>query len=147
MKPIRYWFRFRIDDEHKYDCTQRACLATVWLVLLLRPYLKGTRLTIHTDHNSLKWISNLLDSSSRLARWQLRFSEYTFEIVYYTGIKHPCTDALFRLPTDGGDTTPLENDPLLLAIDAPDSTSSVGHFVDTISYTRKSRKLSYDDGK
>lgn len=68
-KPIVCWLRSLTYDEHKYDTAHRECLAVIWAVLLIRPYLEGSQLTIRTDHDPLNWIFNLVDATSKLARW------------------------------------------------------------------------------
>ncbi|CAN8073881.1 unnamed protein product [Agarophyton chilense] len=108
-RPIGYWSRTLTSAERNYSTTEKECLATVWSVLTLRPYLEGTRFAIRTDHDSLRWLLNITDASSRLARWRLRLSEYDYEITYRPGIKHQAADALSRIITDGTDDTPLHD--------------------------------------
>lgn len=45
-QPIGYWSRSLNAAESAYDTTPRERLAVVWAVLLLLPYLKGSRFTI-----------------------------------------------------------------------------------------------------
>ncbi|NJR72361.1 MAG: hypothetical protein HC782_04925 [Gammaproteobacteria bacterium] len=40
VRPIGYWSLALNDAERRYDTTQRECLAIVWSVLILRPFLK-----------------------------------------------------------------------------------------------------------
>ena len=123
VKPIGYWSRSLTDAERRYDTTQRECLAVVWAILLLRPYLEGTRFTIRTDHSALKWLLNLADSSGRLARWRLRLTEFEFDIVHRAGIKHQAADALSRLETTSTDETELRDEiPTLTEDDKPPTT-------------------------
>ncbi|CAN8075545.1 unnamed protein product [Agarophyton chilense] len=49
----------------------------------------------------------MTDTSSRLARWRLRLSEYDYEITYRPGIKQQEVDDLSRIITNGNDDTPL----------------------------------------
>lgn len=56
-----------IEAGHTYDATQRECMAIVWSTILLRSHVEGSRLTIRTDHDSLCWILNLIDTNGRLA--------------------------------------------------------------------------------
>ena len=84
-RPIGYWSRSLTKAEKNYSATERECLAIVWSVLLLRPYLEGAPFVIRTDHDSLRWLLNIADVSGRLARWRLRLSEFDFEVVHRPG--------------------------------------------------------------
>lgn len=55
-RPVGYRRRTLIDAEKNYGTTQRESPAVVWTVLLLRPYIEGTRFIIKTDHQALKCI-------------------------------------------------------------------------------------------
>lgn len=66
---------------------------------MLRPYLKGTRLTIQTEHESLKCILDLSGAIGGLALWNLRLSEFDFDVVHHMGIDSQAADAPSRLQT------------------------------------------------
>lgn len=70
-----------------------------------RCYLYGRKFSVITDHRPLKWLLNLKDPTSKLARWQLLLSSYDFEIIHRQGRKHGHVDALSRAPQDNSDTT------------------------------------------
>lgn len=69
----------------------------MWAVRTLRPYVEGTKFTVRTDHDTLRWIISLTESSGRPTRWQLRLAEYDFTIQYRPGRVHQVPDALSRL--------------------------------------------------
>lgn len=107
--PRHYWSRSLIMAKKAYDTTQREYFAIVWSELQLLTYLKRRSFTIRTDHNSLWCILNLADASGRHARWWLRLLEFDFDVVKWVSVKCRDADALFSLPTDGTDSSPLEN--------------------------------------
>ena len=105
--PIGFWSRSLTPAEKNYSTGERECLAIVWAVQLLRPYLERTHFDLYTDHIALRWIMNMTDASSRLARWRLRLLEFDFTVHYKTGAKNTIADCISRLPTFGEtNTTP-----------------------------------------
>ena len=96
-RVIGYYSRLLRDAEKRYDTTQKECLAVVWAVKKLRPYLYGRPFVVKTDHASLKWLLNLKDHKGRLMRWALLLQDYTFVIVHRAGKANANADALSRL--------------------------------------------------
>ena len=121
-KPVGYWSYTLTDTERDYSPTERECYAVVWAVTTLRPYLEGVRFTVRTDHDCLRWLMNLTESTGRLTRWRLRLSEFDFEIQYRPGRVHQVPDALSRL------IRPHAND-------APDVDDDIPHYDDATSST------------
>jgi hypothetical protein len=96
-RVIGYYSRLLRDAEKRYDTTQKECLAVVWAVKKLRPYLYGRSFIVKTDHASLKWLLNLKDHNGRLMRWALLLQDYTYVIVHRSGKANANADALSRL--------------------------------------------------
>lgn len=78
MQPINQLFLILIGNhaENVQDTTRQKLLAVVWTVLLLLLYLKVCRFTVCIYHDALEWILNRANSTGKLARWQLRLSEF-----------------------------------------------------------------------
>jgi hypothetical protein len=96
--PLGYWSRTLNSAEQNYSTTEKDCLAIVWAVTHLRPYLEGADFTVRTDHHALRRVMNLSDAQGRLARWRLRLAEFTFKVEYHPGVAHRAADAMSRLP-------------------------------------------------
>ena len=107
--PIGYWSRALTDAEKNYTTTEKECLAVVWIILTLRPFLYWNTFDLRTDHEALLWSLTLADSSGRLARWRLRLSEYDYDIQYRPGIKHQLADGVSRLPAEGASSEPVDD--------------------------------------
>ena len=112
--PVGYWSRTLSPAEKNYSASERECLAVVWALRILRPYLERTRFMVYTDHEALKWLLNLGDGEAhgRLARWRLRLAEFDFEVAYKKGAKNTIADALSRLATEGDTPSPYPEDDL-----------------------------------
>lgn len=94
--PVAYASRQLNNAEQKYAATERECLAVVWAVAHFRCYLYGRKFNLVTDCQALKWLMNVRDPSSRLARWNLRMQEYEFEVQHKPGKTNANADALSR---------------------------------------------------
>ena len=95
--PIGYWSKTLTDTERNYSTTELECYSVVWAVTTLRPYIEGETFTVRKDHDALRWLMTLTDSSQRLMRWRLRLSEFDFTIQYRPAIVNQVPDALSRI--------------------------------------------------
>lgn len=59
-------------SERNYHTTDRECLAAVWAMEKLRPYLEGTAFTVISDHHALPWLMNFSQATGKLCRWAIR---------------------------------------------------------------------------
>lgn len=103
--PIGYWSRGLTPAEKNYSAGEKECLAVIWAVQILRPYLESTHFDLYTDHQALCWVMSMANASGRLARWRLRLLEHDFTIHYRKGLKNQVADAVSRLPTLGETAT------------------------------------------
>ena len=83
-------------SENKYCATKKELLAVVTFIKHFRHYLYGRKLTIRTDHSSVRWLMNVKDPEGQMARWLEVIGRYEFEIIHRPGIKHGNADALSR---------------------------------------------------
>jgi hypothetical protein len=93
---ICYLSRTLSSCEKKYSTTERECLAVIWAIEKLRPYLEGSVFSVITDHHSLVWLNNLKDPQGRLARWAVRLQQFNFTITHRKGKDHVVPDYLSR---------------------------------------------------
>ncbi|GBN61176.1 Transposon Tf2-8 polyprotein [Araneus ventricosus] len=83
--PIEYASRLLNSAERKYSTTEREALAVVWALIKFRGYVEGSKITVASDHQPLKWLMGLKSSSGRLARWALQFQSFNLKIEYIPG--------------------------------------------------------------
>jgi hypothetical protein len=110
LTPCGFYSRALNDAEKNYSATEKECLAVVWAVLMLRPYLDGAHFRVRSDHEALRWLLTLKEPSGRLARWRLRLSEFDFTIQYRPGIKNSLADGCSRLRCLTQSPEPVEDE-------------------------------------
>ena len=124
--PVGYWSRSLNVHERNFSVSEKECLAVVWALSTLRPYLMGTHFVVHTDHSALRWLMEISEPSGRLMRWRLRLSEFDFDVRYKKGTLNTQADALSRLGTSGeaepADTLDI---PCFLVEDLPDAAKVI----------------------
>ena len=84
-RVILYASRGLKPNEKNYGISKLECLAVVWAVELLRPYLLSKEFTIYTDHSALKGLLQNPNPSSILARWIVKLTDYSYTIKYRPG--------------------------------------------------------------
>jgi RNase H-like domain found in reverse transcriptase len=100
QRPVGYWSRGLTSAEKNYSTAEKECLAIVWEILHLRPYLEQQNFIIRTDHHSLRWVLNLSDAQGCLARWRLRLLEFDYDVQYHPGALHHGADMMSRLQSE-----------------------------------------------
>ena len=103
-------------DERQcnYSISEKECLAIVWGVQKLRPYLYGMHFTIKTDHCPLCYIMKVKNPNGRLIRWSMCLQDYDFTIEYKSGASHKNVDCLSRYPVEEPDPD-IEDGLMMLA--------------------------------
>lgn len=86
--------------ECNYSTTEREALALVSGIKKFQPYLYGRKFKVYTDHCPLKYLINMKNPTSKLARWSILFQTFDFEVIYRQGKKHNNADSLSRRPYD-----------------------------------------------
>ncbi|CAF1243658.1 unnamed protein product [Adineta steineri] len=103
LQPLQYLSRSLSKREQKYSVVEKECLAMVWCITKLRPYLYGRDFTLITDHHPLCWLNKQSSKNGRLDRWSLQLQEYSFDIKHTSGPSNCVADCLSRYPMDKPD--------------------------------------------
>jgi len=118
---IGYYSRALLPEEKNYFATEIEALGVVWAVTYLRSYLEGAEVLVRCDHRALLSVHTNLSPNAGINRWRLRLSQYICEIRHKPGTEHKVADALSRLPTEGLNSTPMDEDIAVLAIETRES--------------------------
>ncbi|KAH8349451.1 hypothetical protein KR067_013707 [Drosophila pandora] len=97
-RVVAYASRTLIGAEKNYSATEKECLAIIWAIRQMRPYLEGYQFDVITDHMALKWLNNIESPLGRIARWVFELQQYDYVISYRKGKLNVVGDALSRQP-------------------------------------------------
>ena len=117
--PICFAFRSLTPAEKKYSQLDKEALAIVFGFTRFHQYLYGRNFTLLTDHKPLVHLFNPTRSipqmaASRIQRWNLTLSAYSYTIRFKPGKDNSNADALLRLPLPTSlETIPVPGDILL----------------------------------
>ena len=96
-RPISYISRGLDDAEKKRHCNELECLALVWALKKLRPYLYGKRFKVETDSSAVNWLFSKKEVE-KFGRWILALQEYDFEVCHIRGATNSAAEGLSRNP-------------------------------------------------
>ena len=67
-----YYARWAPNEAQlNYATTEKELLAIVFTFYKFRPYLIGNKVTVHTNHSTIKYLMTKKEAKSRLIRWVL----------------------------------------------------------------------------
>ncbi|GAA5994209.1 hypothetical protein JCM11641_002880 [Rhodosporidiobolus odoratus] len=96
--PCSYYSRQYIPAERNYPTHEQEILAIVAALKAWRIELLGEKLTVLTDHDTLRHFRTQPDLSKRQARWSETLADYDFETIYVPGERNTVADGLSRFP-------------------------------------------------
>ena len=95
-RPIAYASRKLKLAERRYSTHERELAAIIYALQTWRPYLRGGKFRIMTDHRPLKYLDTQETLSRRHVRWVEFMQELDYEIFYIKGNSNIVADALSR---------------------------------------------------
>jgi hypothetical protein len=122
-QPITFLSRSLSSAEQKFSTVEKECLALVWCITKLRPYLYGQRFVVWTDHHPLCWLNSKSSKNGRLDRWSIQLQEYSFDI------KH--TPGKSRFPSDPPDHLADTRFDLLTPTPSPHTLTAIAPLFDS----------------
>jgi hypothetical protein len=95
---IAYASRSNNKVENNYSSYKGECPVVVWVVIHFRPYLYGTKFTLNTNHQPIKWLMTNDKFIGKLTRWVFILQEYEFKVIHRPSITHQNADTMLRRP-------------------------------------------------
>jgi hypothetical protein len=96
-RVIAYGSRTFSEEQTRYCTTRRELLAVVTFILHFKPYLRGRKFLLRTDHGPLRWLHTTKKITGQSYRWTIFLHEYDFVIEHRAGIRHGNADGMSRL--------------------------------------------------
>lgn len=96
-RPIQFCSKVLNGAQRNYSTIEKELYAIVYATEMFRHYILGVHFLLYTDHRPLVHLFNLKNPTSRLYRWRMALSEFTFKIVYKRGSQNTVADALSRI--------------------------------------------------
>jgi len=89
--------------ETRYSTTEREALAVLRCLEEVQWLILGSPFStiVYTDHQALVSLLKKDDAHGRIARWQVRLSEYDVEYHHVSGVENRLADGLSRMPLVG----------------------------------------------
>ena len=114
---------------------KKELVAIVFVLDKFRSYLIGSKITVYTNHATLKYLLSKKDAKVCLLRWILLLQEFFLEIRNKKGIENVVADHLSRLTfSDTTEITPIKDtfpDEQLLEITTSPWFADIANFLAT----------------
>lgn len=96
-QPITFASQKLTPTQAKWSTIEREAYAVIWALGKFEVWTYGSTITLHTDHNPLKYLTESVPKNARLQRWSLALSRYQVSISHKPGSSNLVADALSRV--------------------------------------------------
>ena len=98
--PVAYASQKLTVSQCAWSVIEREAFAIVWALQRFHNVIFGAHLTVFTDHNPLKYLTESAPKSAKLTRWALAIQQYDLTLKYTRGSANVVADSLSRLQTE-----------------------------------------------
>ena len=81
LHPIYYASKTQNEAQKDYTVTEQELPVVVFAFEKFRSYLLVTRVIVHTDNSTLRYLMAKKDAKPRLIRWVVLLQEFYFEVL------------------------------------------------------------------
>ena len=125
LNVIHYASKTLDSTQRNYATTKKEFLAVEFACDKFRPYIVDSKVIVHTDHATIKYLMENKDAKPRLIRRVLLLQEFDLHIIDRKGAENPVADNLSRLENVLDDPLPIDDsfpDEQLAAINVANGT-------------------------
>ena len=97
FKAIYYASKTFNEAQENYSTTEKEMMAIVFACEKFKPYILGSHVIIHTNHDAIRYLMTKNEAKRRLIRWVLLLQEFDHEIKDKKGSDNVIADHLSRL--------------------------------------------------
>jgi len=95
--PIAYGSQRLTATQASWSTIEKEAYAVIWAVGRFRTIIFGAPITVYSDHNPLRFLTECAPKSARLTRWALALQDYLIEVKYKKGSANTLADGLSRI--------------------------------------------------
>lgn len=92
--PVEFVAKKLSGPAKRWPTREKEAFAIIHCLRKFDPYLRGRTFTVHTDHQSLKWLTDA--RTGKIARWASTLAEYDLQIFWKKGTDLQRVDFLSR---------------------------------------------------
>lgn len=93
-QPVMFVSKNLDQTQRNWPVREREAFAIIYAFQKFDTFVRGRKVTVHTDHQSLQWLQDA--KKGKLARWAALLAEYNFEVFYKKGSELQHIDYLTR---------------------------------------------------
>ena len=109
LNVIHYASKTLDSAQRNYATTEKEFLAAVFACDKFISYIVDSKLIIHTNHATIKYLMEKKDAKPRLIRWVLLVQEFDLHITDRKGAGNPVGDNLSMLENSLDDPLPIDD--------------------------------------
>ena len=95
--PIAYGSQRLTPAQVPWSTVEKEAYAVIWAIGRFRTIIFGAPITVYSDHNPLRFLTECAPKSARLTRWALALQDYLIDVKYKKGSANTLADGLSRI--------------------------------------------------